>query len=306
MLVAGALAGLVLVAPSLHAASSGTTWSPAPVSWSNGIVLCNFTTALPTVAVSALGLADSGMSVTLASVEEISPNGTPVAVSFLSNASWSQQNISGPDLFDLSYLAHASVEKPNETSTPIGSVDARVDYRLPAYAESPATNMSSVTMEVALSNWSWQGAGDRLALSFTVWPTYSATERLTGSSSNLSVTSSSVASGAPREYFIASTVANASTGPSGSSLVKVTPRAVVGGSRAFVTLWISAAAGSFSRLAYAASIGLPVPSTVAGIPVADFVAVAGTGAAVSLAVAVVTRRLRSRPSRLIYFDESEQ
>jgi hypothetical protein len=234
-----ALAGLLAVsAPSARA-----TWSSAPVAWTNGVVLCSFSSAVPEVAVSASGLNQSGISASVGLIEEVSEAGSPVARALTTGAAWTVTNQSGESTFDLEYSAHLPVRSV-PTGAVVGSVDVRVDFVLPAYTEAPSDNLSSVELEVEISNWTWQASGDALELLLPIAPAFSSTEHLAlAAGASLRLLSVANASGTPREQLVIPQSATASSGSASFIAVNVTPSLSVQPANASVTLRFGTNAG---------------------------------------------------------------
>jgi hypothetical protein len=283
--------------PAVRGAPAG-----APSQWSNGVVLCMFNPRVPGAAVSATALNHSGLYAGVGEVEELSPRNVPVAAASVSATNWTVWNASDDDEFDLAYAATAPIR--GGAGSFVGTVDLRVDFVLPAYAPSASDNLSSVALRVVIANWTWQAAGDSLALVLPLAPAFGSSEHLEvppGSPGR--VLSAANTSGTPREKFVASlnATANSSGGPARS--VAVTPTLYLQPANASITLQFSNSAGSFRSLTYVAQIGILVPATVLGLPWYDYAFVGGTAAAITLAIAAGTRWVRGRPSDLVYAQE---
>jgi hypothetical protein len=297
---------LVLLSPVATAASPTTSWGIAPSSWSNGVVLCEFSSGVPTVGVSALSRADTGVSATLGSISEAGPGGILVATATLPSSSWTATNFSTDDAYDLGYTVHAPVTGSSPPYPVLGGVDARVDFVLPIYAGSPSGPVDTVAIDVLVSNWSWQALGDHLVISLTLWPTFTDEEHLAfGSSSESILSSSSSSSGATFEQMSAATSAVANRGLPSATSISATASASGNSSLGVVSVAFGAAAGEFAAMNYSASLRVLFPTTIAGIPTADLVAVGGVAALTAILVAAGTRQLRRRPSDLTYVDEEK-
>lgn len=290
---------LVVLGPSVAAWPGSPT---DPVSWSNGTVLCQFASSAPSVAVSRAALTGTGVTVSVISVVEVAANGATVASADLSGLPWSVGNWSTDDFFDLAYVIEAPVVGASDPSGSVGTANVTVQFVLPAYAESGTGPMNVVTAAFSVSQWPWQGTNDHLVLALAASPTFPSAEHLNvTSASGWLVSSTSNSSGAVLEQVGGSpqAVATASNGTvrnvtANASLVLPSP------SWAQITVDFGSAAGAFSSLEYSAHVGVVLPSTVAGIPLYEF-AEAGTAAAlVTVLVALVARRVRRRPSKLIY------
>lgn len=304
--LAVAVALVVASAPRADAEQPAAHRSPsASFGWSNGLVLCDFNLTSPSVAVSALDVSGSGLSSGVPEITEITSMGQAVAVASVANANWTVVNASTPDAFDLAYQAHVLLVAPSGPATRIGSVDVHIDYILAEYAASNADNLSSVTAVLQISHWTWQGPGDRLVITLPLWPTFVHAEYLSSQSpAGPEITSSSNATGDPREYFLLSDDATATPASGAPKLVHVWPEVSLNPSFASVNLTVGSGAGAFTSLTYTALISIPLPSTVANLPLYEYVLVGGTATVVSIVVAAVTRRVRQRPSDMEYVEET--
>ena len=301
--VAVAAVALLAVLPVSGAVAPGAAWSSTPTSWTNGLVLCLFSPASPTVAVSALAVNGSGLSLGLVGMEELRPNGSMAAVTDLSSAAWNVTNRSSEDAYDLAYQTTVPLVAQAGATTSVGSADLGVEYLLPAYDHSPAGALDTVTVHVTVSNWTWQGAGDSFVATLAAWPSFSTAEHLGATTqSGWLLTSSSNRSGAVLERMGVEMNASAtpSTGP--ATNVTAAPLATVGGSFAEVQVGFGDA-GGFHSLQFQAQVGIVLPSTVAGIPTSELLTAAGVGVLASVLVAVSARWVRRRPSDLIYMEE---
>lgn len=295
--------GLLLSASPSMIGSAAAYSGPTPeLTWDNGRVRCDFASAQPVVAVSALDLPDSGLSATVPSVAEYSPLGSEVALARLGGTTWHRTNASNEDLYDMAYTAHVGLASPN--GTPLsGGADVRVDYTLVSYPGPGATNLSSVTWDLAVSNWTGQSPSDHLVLNLSAWPSFVANERLTSTSDGTGIVSVSRASGSAREYLIPfRTIELLSPGGSNVS-APVSPVLELNDSLASVEVAAPAANGTVTGLRYSATIWIPVPAMVAGLPLYAYALVGSAAVAASLAVAAMTRRVRRRPSRLAFVEE---
>ncbi len=296
----GALAGLavLLVASS----AMGASWY-APVGWTNGTVLCEFGSSEPAVGVSALSVAQSGLTAWMAGLAEVRPNGSVAASAELSGRTWTVANLSTDDAYDLAFSILAPISAG--AGGVIGSVNLSVQFVLPAYNGSPDGAVDEVTVLVAESGWAWQSAGDHLEMTVGASPSVPATEHLAASAAaGWTLSSFANSSGVERERLgFDSTARVNSTGgastviPANASLDLTSPES------ATVAVDFGTGAGAYSSLEFTAHVGVVLPATVAGIPLPELVAAIGAGALVSLLVAVSARRLRRRPSRLIYAED---
>ncbi len=297
---------LLLLSPVASAATPTTSWGIAPSSWSNGIVLCQFSPGVPTVGVSALSRADTGMSATLGSISEVTAAGSLVATAALPSNSWAATNFSSDDAYDLGYTVHAPVTAPSAPFPVLGFADARVDFVLPIYAGSSSGPTDTVAIEIQVSNWSWQAAGDHLAVTLTLWPSFASEEHLLlGTSPGSLMSGVSTTSGSTFEQMSAATSAVANTGLPSATSIPATPSASGNSSLGTVAVTFGAGAGEFTSVSYTANVQVLFPATVAGIPTVDLVVVGGVATLVALLVAAGTRYARRRPSDLTYVDEEE-
>lgn len=309
-LIAVGLAFVIAIAlsvgglPGSRDPQAATTWLASSLEWNNGLVLCIFDTTSPSVAVSALDLQGSGLSSSISEVSEVNATGATVAVASMGSASWILWNASTDDTFDQAYQAHVPLVAPSEPSTPLGSTDLRVDYLLPAYSESGSSGLNSVTAVFQVSNWTWQTSQDRLVLTLPLWPTFDRAEHLSAQTSNGSeITSWSNATGAAREYFWLSDSATAVTPNGLPMLLGVSSAVNLSPNFASVNVTLAPSPGNFTSITYTASVSIPLPSTVAGLPLYDYALVAAAAGALSIMVAVGTHRVRQRPSDLQYVEE---
>lgn len=304
LVLAGTL--LLLLVPLASAAPSAAGWSDPPLSWSNGLVLCEFAPSSPTVAVSALARAGTGVSSTVGSISEAGASGALVSTSNLSSAGWTTTNLSTDSDYDLDYAAQAAVTKASTPYTVLGSVGVRVDFGLPMYAGLPSGSTDTVAVNLLISGWPWQATSDHLALTLTSWPSYAGEEHLLlGSSPGTLLSAVSTPGGVTFEQMSGSTSAVANPGSASPVNVAATPSASGNSSLATVSVTFGATAGGFSALSYSASVRVLFPASVAGIPILDLLAVGGIAALITILVASGARRMRARPSDLVYADEGE-
>ena len=298
-----ALLGVVF----LPSAAAGPGWDPPAVSWTNGLVLCEFPGAQPVVSFSDLNLTDSGLTVGLASMSEIRSDGTVAAAADLANASWTVTNASTDDAYDLAFTTEAPVVSTGSPPHALGSVDLRVDYVLAAYAETPSTSINTVAANLSVSNWTWQNSSDRLEMTYAAAPSYPSSEHLaTTSEPGWLFVGVSNTSGSALQWMAPGSNATARTA-SGVSLAvgASTTLALQSASSASVAVVFEAGAGAFQSLAYQSVLGIVLPAKVLGIPLADFVAVTAAAIVASLVIAGLVRRVRKRPSRMIYLSEED-
>ena len=292
------VASLALVGPPVAAWSN----SPAdPTSWSNGVVLCQFAPNSPGVAVSRATLSGTGLSISSLGVVEASPSGSLVASADLGSAAWTVGNWSTDDAYDEAYQVVAPILAANDSSTPVGSVDLTVQFILPAYAGSPDGPTDIVSLVFSVDNWTWQRAGDHLDLSLAAAPVFPTEEHLNVTSEpGWLLASTSNCSGAVLEQLGANATASVMTGTAPARTIAAASLTVATSSSAVIQIGFADSAGSYSSLEYSARVAVVLPSSVAGIPLIEIAEVGLAGVLVSILVAVVTRQVRRRPSKLIY------
>ena len=304
VLTAISLAPLLLLLPTTFAAQPAWGATLDPPSWSNGVVLCNFQSSVPSVVVSAPQLSDSGLSAGVDELVEVTPAGTIAAVALLGSYNWSAVNISNDNQFALAYSGSVPVQLAAGTATYVGLVSVDVSYLLPAYAASSSGNVSAVAMQVQISDWPWQHAIDSLTLTLSLAPAFPDTEHLVASPSPGSVIGSvSNQSGRALEYFAIGTEAVATSSIGVTAPIGVVPQITLHPASGTVELLFGAGAGDFQSVNYTAHLGIVLPATIAGIPLYEFVLVGAFAGLVALGVGTVARRIRQGPSDLIYVEE---
>ncbi len=303
-----ALAILLLVLAVPPGVVGEAVWNPDPPHWTNGAVLCQFAASQPEVNVSALSLAGTGLMASLTGMQELRPNGSVAAVAHLAGVNWTVANLSGEYSYDLAYSTQATVLSPSTPASVVGSVDLGVEFVLAAYAGSPAGNTTSVAVELTVANWTWQGSGDRLQATFSMSPTDPASERLNPSTEGGWLLANVLnASGHALEEMGFAENATAQPLTGSQELVSATSTLTISSpASAQVTVTFGGTAGLFRALAFSAQVAVVLPAAIAGIPAVDFLAVGGSAVAASLAIALFARRLRARPSRLIFADEERK
>jgi len=303
--ISAAVVLVLLLAPAAGAWSVGVG---GPMSWSNGVVFCQFAPASPSVEVSAATLSGSGVTVSLLSLNEGGPGSSVAAIANLTGVSWSPGNWSGDDAFDQAYTLHATLSNPASPSSPVGSTDLTVQFVLPAYQGSPEGPTDAVNVLFTVENWTWQHAGDHLELAFSVAPTFPSSEHLNASSApGWMLASTSNSSGSVLEQVGANASATAATGSGPTMSIAATPTlSNFSPASANLSVAFAGTAGEFTTLTYSARVGVVLPASVAGIPLSEILAASAAGVVVSLCVAMVARRVRRRPSNLIYVTEEEK
>jgi hypothetical protein len=268
--------------------------------------MCEFQSNSPSVAVSALQVTNSGLSVGVGEIQEMTPVGNVVAVAPLESLGWTSQNISNDDQFALAYSASGPVQTPSSPTRIVGQVSVDVAYLLPAYEGATSGNVTSVAMQVQILQWPWQAAGDALLLSISLAPAFPGMEHLVASSPSTSAVGSvSNQSGRTLEYFAIGSQAIATDSNGSSVSISVTPSIALQPDMGSVGLLFGAGGGSFQTLNYTAHVGIVLPATIAGIPVYDFVLVGTLASVIAIVIAVSARRIRSSPSNLTYVGEEK-
>ena len=277
------------------------------LSWSNGVVMCQFTPSSPSVAISNANVNGTGVTVAMLSLSEAAANQSVVAVADLQGLSWNRADWSTDDAFDMGYTLHAPLVAPSGSTAAVGSVDLTIQFELPAYQGSPRGPTDAVNVLFTVTNWTWQSAGDHLALTFAAAPSFPRSEHLNATSApGWLLSSTSNNSGAVIEQVGVNSSATATTGSGPTTPVGASSSLTIASPRwATVAVTFGANAGAFTSLAYSARVGIVLPETVAGIPLSELAAVGAAGVLVSLAIAVAARRVRRKPSKLIYVNEED-
>jgi hypothetical protein len=303
----GIPAGIALAAFAvllIAATALASSWYE-PTGWTNGTVLCEFGSASPEVAVSALSVPESGISTWLVGLSELHANGSVAGTADLSGVSWSVENRSNDDAYVLAFTAEAPIERGSEPVGSGGSVELSLSFVLPAYDGSPLGPVDEVAVLFAENGWTWQGSGDHLVLALAAAPSFPTSSHVAASTeSGWTLVGQSNATGAEQERLGFDARANV-TEPNGStnSLAASTSLDLVAAQSATVAVSFATSAGEYANLSFDGRVGVVLPTTVAGIPLPELVAAVGAGGLVSLLVAVGARRVRRRPSRLVYADE---
>jgi hypothetical protein len=299
------MAALVVLVALLPVGAASPYTPGDPFSWSNGTVLCQFAAASPLVAVSALDLASSGLSASVVGLEEVHANGTVAAVADLNAGTWSVANLSTDDAYDLGMWTESPVDLPGTGTGEVGTVNLSVQFVLPIYDAPTAAALDQVSVIFAESGWPWQAPGDVQVLTLGGAPSYPSTEHLGPSTESGWILSSFAdPSGAERERLGTNSTALVATPGSAPTTIAATSSLDLASSQwATVAVSFASSAGEFSNLTFTARVGIVLPTTIAGIPLVDFAAAAGAATLVSLGVAWSARRLRRRPSRLIYVED---
>jgi hypothetical protein len=299
-----AVVGLLLVV--LPTASAHWAYAPGdPIAWSNGEVLCEFAPSSALVAISAVNVQPSGLTASMVELAEAHADGSIVATADLAAANWSFENASTEDEFDLAYSVTVPITSAGGSAAPVGTVNVSVNFVLPAYEGSPAGASDTVAVEIGISGWTWQAPDDHLVLTMGAAPSFPDSSRVTAANeTGWTVAGQANATGADQERLgvnssATATAANGSKVPVGAAaaLSLWSPQ------WATVTVSFAASAGEFASLAASARVGVVLPATIAGIPTPELVAAAGAAVLLSVLVAAGTRRLRRKPSSLVYAED---
>ncbi|MCI4330759.1 MAG: hypothetical protein L3K19_02785 [Thermoplasmata archaeon] len=298
-----AVATLAGLGSPLSSASAGAP--PSPLAWSNGAILCNFTSDHPAVTVSALGAQETGLYAGVSQVEEVSSSGTVVASSSTIGSSWNITNLSSPRTLTLGYGATLPV-RSSPTSAPIGSVAVSAHLST-GYDDDAAANVSQVAIHLVVSGWPWVSNSDRLAVLIPLWPAFSSTEQLVAASSNHSeVQSVSLSTGNPEEYFGWSSSALAGFPGGGSASVPVSAQLALAPAYATVTWTSGSGSGGASSLSFDSQVGVVLPARVLGIPLYEYGLAGGLAGLVAVVAAAGLRQVRKRPSTLEFVEGEER
>ena len=304
---AATIVAALLLVPLVGSAAPYPPRAGGSLAWTNGMVLCQFAASAPSVVVSARNLTGTGMTVSNLTVSEVDPAGATMATAASGGLAWNVSNLSWSDAYALGYSVAAPISggSGGPAATPLGSVDLGVEFLLPETAGLPLGPLDTVQVVFSVDNWSWQAVGDHLVLAFATAASFPSTEHLVATSSpGWLVASAANSSGAELDRLGANSSAEAASASHVNSTIAAAPSLVSLTARtAEVSVNLSSAAGSFASLVFSARVGVVLPATVAGIPVADLAAAGIAAGLVSVAVALTTRRLRGRPSRLVYADE---
>jgi hypothetical protein len=289
----------VLAASSARAAYAGEDSNS--YAWSNGSVTCVFSGTLPSVTVSATGLNDTGMGVSLAQIDEASPLGIVVAIAAVNAAAWEPANASSSEWYTLNYAEFMNVTSTTTPAHSLGQAWVSIGFALNRTPPN-ATLADVVAFQLSVQDWPWQSAADGLALVVPIWSAHSTSEHMTVSSaSSPRVESVRNSNGQPLEYFEVGTTATTNTG----APVPVTSQTTIADDVATTVLTLGHGAGGATELTYQATLGITPNTRVLGLPLYDYLAVASGAGLVALVVGVGARRVRQHPSDLTYVEESE-
>ena len=301
-----ALAGLGLAASlPLAAAAPYPPRADSGVSWTNGQVLCDFGAMSPSVVVSPLASHGAGMTLGGMTVDEMAPSGSVVASAGLASAVWNVSNRSTDDAYNLAYSARVPVVAAGAAGPAVGSVDLGVNFILPAYEGSRSGPTNVVTVAFSMANWSWQAAGDHLVLGFAASASSPTDEHLTPTTATgwLLASNSNSSGSALERLGLNGTGSMSNATDSGVPVSAAGSVSFASPELAAVAVAFSEEAGAFRTMSYDVQIEVSLPTTVAGIPLADLLAVGMAGVLVSVGIAAATRRIRRAPSSLIYAEE---
>jgi hypothetical protein len=302
LVVAVVIFGLSLLLPAHTVATSLPAGTAVTTSWSNGQVLCTFDSTTPAVTVSSPTLNGTGLSGALSQVVEVGAKGV-VATAIISGGVWAVANQSTDDAYEVTFVGEVPIHAVGATE-PTGAVDLQVSFILPAYAGADSRATNEVVLAVGLSNWTWENSADSLDLVLPFAPAVPGTEHLVaGGMSGALLTGVATTSGQTLQYLSSTQQAVASGPASGATHLSVTPVVVTGTQSANVTIAFGSEAGAFRQLNYTTAIGIPLPATIAGVPILDFAVVGGAAVLASLGIAAGVRVVRARPSDLEFVEE---
>jgi hypothetical protein len=291
-LALGTLA-LLLVA-SASAGGPTSPWSPtSSPGWSNGEVRCLFDPRLPSVNVSDPNVEGSGLVAALSDVAELAPDGSVAAVASAGAGNWSVQNGTDPAVYELLYRAALPIQAPGGRAT-FGNATVGMDVRL-ATESASAQDRGFAEVALNVSEWPWRSGGDRLRFDLTLG-TVSDESLAAAEEGGVSLVDDG--SGTPRLYLATGTEANTTSATGTGTAVPVIPAVRSGPTGGSVELLVNS-----TEPVRSIELGLRIgvyPANLAGLPAWEYASVGALAAAVCVAVAVGTLRVRRRPSRLIY------
>ena len=280
-------------------AASGVPPGPGGMSWSNGVVVCNFTIDHPAVTVSGAVRNDSGLYAGFESLEELAPNGTVRAWANLTGPQWAIVYSSSREQVALNYTAAVPAMAGGVGASSIGSVHVSASIST-AYSDgaTPASS-SRVALNLTASSWPWVSASDSLVLVVPLWPGNTATERMiVDPESPTSVDNNAVATDAPQEYFTGGTAVTVTSAAGVNTTLAVAPRLALTPGYGTLTVPLASNGAAFASVTWSSELGLVVNAKPLGLPLYDYIAVTAGAAVVSLGAAGVLRRVRRRPSDL--------
>jgi hypothetical protein len=298
LLVLFAAVSVLAVSP---ASAAYTGQGSESYEWSNSAVLCVFDGSLPSVTVSAVNLNNTGISAAMEQVSEISPLGVSVATAVVSSSDWEPDNFSSAQSYVMNYSQFVSVTNATDASHILGQAWISVSFSL--NRTSPIASLADVVdIELSVQEWPWQSASDSLALIVPVWSANSTSEHVVvGPATSPRVESVRNSNGQVLEYFEAGATATTGTGV----VVPVSSETTISHGIATATLSLGRGAGGASAIFYQATMGITPSTRVLGLPLYDYLAVAGGAGLVALVVGVGARRVRQQPSDLTYVEEAK-
>ena len=309
MLSAGIVLASAVLLGGLSPVVSASPYGPGdPVSWTNGLVLCQFAEDWPSVAVSALSLNGTGVTVAVLNVSEVRANQSLAAYASMGGLPWRASNLSTEDAYDLAYSIEAPVVSSSGSPRTVGSAELSVRFVLPAYSGSPSGSTDIVNVVFSVVNWTWLAPGDHLVVAFSATPSFPGKEQLnTTSAPGWLISSRSTTTGSELERVGANATASATTGAGAlTTVVANSTVQIISPESARLAVAFGTSAGEFTSLGFTAKVGIVVPSAVAGIPLTELAASGAAAVLVSLLVAAAARRLRKKPSKLVYVTEEEE
>jgi hypothetical protein len=278
---------------------------PTPLSWTNGVVLCNFTADHPAVTVSALGAAGTGLYLGFYEIDEVSPSGAVVANASLFGTTWTIANLSDASMLTLGYTSTAPV-RTTPGAGMVGSVGVAVDMST-AYDSDSSANTSFVALHLVITGWPWVSSGDSLSVQAPIWPAFPSAERLSNVSSGAAeLQDTSRNGGTPLEYVQWDPTALTTGASRASTTVPARAHIDFGTSYTTITWNFGSASGGATSLAFDSRVGIVLPQRVLGIPLYEYALAAGAAGIVALVAAGSLRRVRRRPSSLEFVEVEER
>ncbi len=291
-----ALVALLLVASPPTASGPPATsavWS-SPGTFNNSLLAARPGASVPGVTVA--NASDSfpyGLNLSAVSLQEYRGPGGLIAQADLAAASWRVTNSSTSAGLAISYFADVGEARPYN-STLLATVGVFLNLTAFAGAGTTETGATSVSVALAVLNWSWLRSTDSLAVAFSVAPNDSSIEHLaSGPTDTLYCVPDD---GAPALEYLTWDPTATGVVPGGATLVLSAVAQVSGSPEAStLTVDVEGANSTLRHLELGLRAGILVPPATAGV--SERLAVLGVlGAAVIAVVLTVgARRLRERP-----------
>jgi hypothetical protein len=289
---------LLATSPPQFGSTVGSAWTGGH-RWSNGVFAATFATDRPAATIAPMG-ADPGYGLYagVASVAELSANGSAIAIADLTRAAWTVDNATTSIGMTMTYATNATV-RANGSGAPVGASDMVVSFTAGAAAPPTARDAGTLSFSVALTDWPWQGSGDSLMMSLPLWPSDPATEYLADGATPGTMDCMENSSHRSVEYFAWDpTAIVGETGPATTS-VAASATVIGGSSAAAVQIHFASSAGAFRSLVYEPRIGLSQLPGSPPLPLADYALIAGGLAALTVGLAALMLRVGRRPPRLL-------